>query len=235
MNQSNDEISQSSSNSETLSASGTRSRSWSLSSLGTYEQCGLKYKFRYIDKIPDKPSEAAARGIDNHALIEGFLKGDIAMLPNVLSFYQPFLSGLKLYPIFPEHRIGLARDWSPTGWKEAWYRAVLDLKLVDGTGVVVYDWKTGKPYDDHYEQKEIYSIAVLQEHPEVSRVRAVHVYLDLNKHTERTYDRSDLVPRRQQWENRVAKMETDANYIPNPSWKCRYCSFSKMKGGPCQF
>lgn len=209
--------------------------SWSLSSLGTWEQCGLKYKLKYVDKISDRPSEAATRGTDNHALIEAYLKGEVAILPSVLSFYQSFLSGLKLYPVFPEHRIALDKNWSLVDWKDGWFRCVLDLKLIDGTGAVVYDWKTGKMYDDHYDQKELYALAVLSENPEITRVRSVHVYLDLNKHTERTYERSDLISRRQGWEARVSKMEADKEYIPNPSWKCRFCSFSKFKGGPCQF
>src|SRR3977135_3484792 len=100
---------------------------WSLSSLGTYEQCGLKYKLKYLDRKEDKPSVSAARGTDNHALIEAYLKGEIAILPSVLSFYQAFLSGLKLYPIFPEHRISLTKEWAPTEWKGAWFKAVLDL------------------------------------------------------------------------------------------------------------
>ena len=178
---------------------------------------------------------SAARGTDNHALIEAYLKGEVEILPSVLSFYQAFLSGLKLYPIFPEHCISLNKEWKLTEWKGAWFKAVLDLKLRDGTGAVVYDWKTGKMYDDHYDQKELYAIAVLSEDPEITRVRSVHVYLDLNKHTERTYERSDLVGRRQGWEDRVRKMEADKEYIPNPSWKCRFCSFSKDKGGPCIF
>jgi PD-(D/E)XK nuclease superfamily len=209
--------------------------SWSLSALGTWEQCPLKYKLRYKDKLVDKPGEAAVRGIDNHALIESFLKGEVEMLPSVLSFYQNFLTGLRLYPIFPEHRIALDKDWNLTKWEEGWLRCVLDLKLMDGTGVVLYDWKTGKMYDDHYDQKELYALACFSENPEVQRVRAVHVYLDLNKSTDRTYERSDMPLRREKWQARVDKMERDTTYIPNPSWKCRYCSFSKAKGGPCQF
>lgn len=209
--------------------------SWSLSSLGTWEQCPLKYKLKYKDKIPDKPSVAAARGTDNHALIEAYLKGEIELLPSVLSFYQQFLSGLKLYPIFPEHKIAVNASWQPVNWSDGWLRCVLDLKLRDGTGAVIYDWKTGKMYDDHYDQKELYSLAVFSEDPDVQRVRAIHVYLDLNKITERTYERGDIALRRERWQSRVDKMEKDASYIPNPTWKCRYCPYSREKGGPCQF
>lgn len=185
--------------------------------------------------MPDKPGESAQRGIDNHALIEAYLKGEIELLPSVLSFYQNFLTGLKLYPIYPEHRIAVSKEWKLVDWTNGWLRCVLDLKLRDGTGAVVYDWKTGKMYDDHYQQKQLYSIAVISEEPEIKRVRAVHVYLDLNKHTERTYERPELEAARSQWESRVAKMAADTEFIPNPTWKCRFCSFSKFKGGPCQF
>lgn len=217
------------------SSATTGRKSWSLSSLGTWEQCPLKYKFKYLDKIPDKPSDAASRGTNNHALIEAFLKGEVELLPSALSFYQQFLTGLKLYPIFPEHKIAVNAEWQLVNWNDGWLRCVLDLKLKDGTGVVIYDWKTGKIYDDHNQQKELYAIAASVEDPEATRVRAVHVYLDLNKHTERTYERSELVFSRRKWEARVAKMQADSTFIPNPTWKCRFCAFSRFKGGPCQF
>lgn len=215
--------------------------SWSLSSLGTYERCGFKYRLKYVEKIPEARSEKASRGVDNHAIVEGFLKGAIPELPSELGFYSSFLTGLKTYEIYPEHKISLTRQWIPTTWssKDSWYRGVLDLKLLTGAPDaregIVYDWKTGKIYPDHDDQKSIYAIALLSEEPSLRQVRSVHVYLDLNSNREKTFHRDQMHELRQSWETRVQRLEQDPVYIPNPGWYCRHCSYSREKGGPCQF
>lgn len=210
---------------------------WSLSSLGTYEKCGLKYRFRYVEKIPEQRSTQANRGVDNHAIVEGYLNGNISDLPDNLSFYKAFLEGLKQYEIYPEHRISLTRQWTPTTWgaENAWFRGILDLKLRKGDEAIVYDWKTGKIYPDHDDQKSIYSLATFSENPSLLRVRAVHVYFDLNKNREQTFDRGEVHQLRKHWEDRVAKLEQDPQYIANPGFHCRYCSYRRENGGPCNF
>ncbi len=214
---------------------------WSLSALGTYEKCGFKYRLKYVEKIKEQRSDAANRGVDNHAIVEGFLKGEIPTLPENLAFYSAFLTGLRQYEIYPEHKISLTRQWTPTTWgaENSWYRGVLDLKLIrrhdGGQSAVVYDWKTGKIYPDHDDQKSLYSLAVLSEQPSLLQVRAVHVYLDRNEHREKTFHRDQVHDLRREWETRVQRIEQDPVYIPNPGWACRYCSFSRAKGGPCQF
>lgn len=212
--------------------------SWSLSSLGTYEKCGLKYKFKYHDKLKETRSIQASRGVDNHALVEGFLRGELKELPPELSFYSQFLTGLKTYEIYPEHKVSLHRDWNPTTWEdpEVWYKGVLDLKVVKNEGeALVYDWKTGKIYPDHNDQKTIYSLAVFAEHPALYTVRAIHVYLDLNANREKTFHRNQVPELRKQWETRVQRLEQDPQFIANPGFHCRWCGYSRTKGGPCQF
>lgn len=217
---------------------------WSLSALGTYEQCAAKYKFRYIDGIESKfSSPAAERGIELHGAIEAFLTGKSAELPHEINFYTQYLTNLKeRYKIFPEHVICLTREWTPTtaDAEDRWYKGILDLKAVGRdetapTEAAVIDWKTGKIYDEHDDQKSIYSLAVFAEEPSVLRVRAIHVYLDLGKSREKTYDRSQMHELRAAWDSRVLKLEKEERWITNPSFKCRYCPYSTAKGGPCKF
>lgn len=212
---------------------------WSLSSLGTYERCGLKYRFKYVEKIKENRSTSASRGVDNHAIVENFLNGTIPDVPEELGFYRAFLTGLKKYEIYPEHKIALTKQWTQTKWgaPDSWYRGVLDLKLIqrDKNEGVVYDWKTGKIYPDHDDQKSIYSLAVLSEQPALHQVRAIHVYLDRNESREKTFHRDQVPELRKQWESRVQGLEQNPVYIPNPGFHCRFCSFSREKGGPCQF
>lgn len=214
---------------------------WSLSSLGTYEKCGFKYKLKYVEKLKEQRSDKASRGVDNHSIVENFLKGTIPDVSEELGFYRAFLTGLKSYEIYPEHKVSLTRQWTPTTWgaPDSWYRGVLDLKLIEkdirAPSAVVYDWKTGKIYPDHDDQKSLYALAVLSEQPTLLQVRTVHVYFDLNSNREKTFHRDQVPELRREWETRVQRLEQDPVYIPNPGWQCRYCSFSREKGGPCQF
>lgn len=212
--------------------------SWSLSKIGTYEKCPAQYKYRYIDHIPTKKSESAQRGTDNHAVIEGYLKGHHASLPSELSFYTGFFDGLKKFELFPEIQIALDNEWNPVPWDSptVWWRGVLDLlTLPNEQEAYVYDWKTGKFYPDHDDQKSLYSLAVLATYPAVRLVRAFHVYVDLGKTSKKEYSRDQMHMLRDFWTNRVVKLERDSSFIPHPGWYCSYCPFSRAQGGPCKF
>lgn len=172
--------------------------------------------------------------------------GEISTVTEDLSFYQNFLNGLKAYENYPEHKIALDRDWKWTLWnsEDVWYKGVLDLlvlkrqhKGVGGlpTEATVFDWKSGKQYPDHDDQKSIYSLAAYSQFPSVLSVRAVHVYLDLGKNTAKTFHRDEMHELRQYWTDRAAKLEGASSFLYNPGWHCRYCAFAKDKGGPCQF
>lgn len=211
--------------------------SWSLSSLGLFEKCQLRYRFKYIDKLPEERSGSANRGVEVHKQIEDFVAGTVDTLPEHLNFYTQFLRGLREHEKYPEHRVALTKDWTPTTWEEGWFRGILDLKLVKPDEVIVYDWKTGKIYPDHDDQKSIYSLAVFSEHPEVRRVRAVHVYVDLGQNREKVFDRDDVHDLQKSWNTRASFLERTepVDMIPNPGYHCRFCAFSKAKGGPCRF
>lgn len=216
---------------------------WSLSKLGTHAKCAFKYKLKYILKLEEQRNQFSSRGVDQHKIIEEFIRGNIQQLPQELSFYHQFLTGLKEREIYPEHGIFLNDRWEPVDKDspELWYTGFLDLKVLvrgpDGEPVeaIIYDWKTGKIYDDHQDQRELYSVGVYAEHPTLQRVRAIHVYIDLNKSREQIYGPSEMLQLRRKWEDKVRFVEQDESFIANPSFMCRYCSFSRHKGGPCQF
>lgn len=218
--------------------------SWSLTSLSTYEKCPAQYKYRYIDGIKTPPAGgAAARGSEIHASMESYLNGKSTELPNEVNIYTQLLDTLKGKEIYPEHTIKLKRDWTPVAdGEERWYKGILDVKVLqrvrpgeEPTGAEVIDWKTGKIYPDHDDQKSLYSLAVFAEHPSVQRVWARHIYVDLGKEREKIFDRQQMHELRDAWNARVAKLEAEQEFIPKPNFMCRYCPFSKDKGGPCRF
>lgn len=208
---------------------------WSLSKLGTYERCAAKFKYKYIERLPEKQGEAASRGSMLHAAIEKYLLSELDALPEELDFYTEFLRGLRGLGT-PEASIHLDREWKPVeSRKSAWYTGIQDLLIPKVPTIVVYDWKTGREYPEHYQQKEIYAIAALAAYPEAFEARMIHVYVDSKRMTDRTYHRDQAISLRTRWEERVERMDKDEEHIPNPSYLCRYCSFSRVNGGPCRF
>lgn len=216
---------------------------WSLSALKLFERCKFAYKCRYITKVPDMrpPGGPAQRGIDTHKTIELNLTENQPLSLDLENKWGSAFSEIKQFPMLVEHRIGLDPNWQVVPWDAAELRMVLDLKAKKPGGYTVYDWKTGKEYEEHYEQKELYSLGVLAEHPEETTVRAVHVYLDLGKQTVREYHRDQLLARRAQWDSRAKKLRgylesaDFGQWIPEPNFFCRWCSYAKANKGPCKF
>lgn len=213
---------------------------YSLTKIKMFEQCGAKYQYRYIDRIKEKQNEYAARGTEVHGNLEAFVKDGTPLLGK-LEFYHGFLTQLKQHPvpICTEERIALRKDWSaaPDG-EEPYLLAYIDLSRYVEVQAHLWDWKTGKIYPDHDDQKELYSAMVMGARPEIQVVTFNHVYVDIGKNRERAFSRDfDFDRIRQKWDSKIATIEaTDARtLIPKPQFLCRYCSYSKFQGGPCRF
>lgn len=212
--------------------------SWSLTSLQTFEQCGKKYFLKYVEKIPEVRNQFASRGVDLHKIIESQFGAVAEPLPPDLTHYAQFFDNLQKYECRPEHKLALTKTWEACAWDspDVWWRGVIDLLVLPTEEVAyVYDWKTGKIYPDHDDQKEIYSIAVGCHFPNLREVRAIHVYVDLGRNKEKHFHVDQLLALRDRWVRRALAPETAVEFIPNPTFKCRYCSYSREKGGPCPF
>ena len=79
---------------------------WSYSRLSTFEQCKLRAKLAYIDRIPEperplppgKTEHANDRGTRVHNAAEMFVQGGIELIPELRSFREEFLR-LRELPI----------------------------------------------------------------------------------------------------------------------------------------
>lgn len=203
-----------------------------------YMECPAKKRYRYDERLSAPKSASAQRGTDFHAAIESAIQSpEPVPLPAELSFYDGYLGRLRSLGAKAEYKFAVDRNWNPTGWDapDAWIIGVADVWLPSVPTAHVQDWKSGKIYDDHYQQGEFYSACLLGSVPEAVEVKATFIYTDLKKEQNRTYHRDQIESLRTRWTARVERMERDTDCVPTPSFKCDWCPYSKKKGGPCSF
>jgi len=217
----------------------------SYSSWSTFNKCPARYKYSYIEKVPvpeGEPHPAMARGTEIHDSIEQYVLGEQEYLhPDIHQKYGQWVFGLReSYECAPELRFAMTRNWKPTKWdaKNAWVRGFLDLKLESDEDLIVYEWKTGRMYDDHQDQRFLYGMVALQLFTGYSTATVHGVYFDQKRKDwpdPENYDRENLPFMQAEWTKRFTRLETEEVFPPNPTFLCKYCPFSTEAGGPCQF
>ncbi len=212
--------------------------SWSYSKLSLYERCPQRKKYKYDDKIPVEIVQhpAAVRGSQMHEELEHNIGKSIFEVPEWMRPHLPYLeryqSGEK------ELKIKLTDKWEPVV-EDHWLICIIDLSFVDNDKwATVIDYKSGKRYDNHIDQIELYNLAVLGQYPEVERVEGKCYYLDEDpggwgKPVYTTRESFDETCKR--WEERLQMMEADTECAPRAGYYCRWCDYRKSSGGPCQF
>lgn len=208
---------------------------WSYSRYSTYKKCPAKFKYKYLDGLQEPKTFATNRGSELHLAIELYLRNEVDKLPDELGFYQGFFDTLKHQNVMPELKLELNKDWQPVkDGEDAWFICILDAVVIFPDHAIKYDWKSGKIYDDHAVQRELYSLGLFCSYPSVNTVQGIHTYLDSKENRMTTYSRDQLPYLKEKW-NAEAALLTCGDYAPRPSYSCRWCGFSKAKGGPCQF
>lgn len=227
---------------------------WSLSKLGTFTKCRRRFLYSYIQNLKGTPQPFGAkeRGVAQHAHIEAYFK-DTTDLPPDLVRYTPYFDMLRGLEHYAENKLAMLEGWLPCTWEDpaAWWKGVLDLKVLARPKAWVFDWKTGKVYSDHEDQKELYSIATFVEHEDIDEIEAWHIYLDQNgKDTKKIYTRDQLPALKAKWNGKLAPYFQALNYyageystnpaaaninaemffVTNPSYLCNYCPFQR---NPC--
>jgi len=183
-------------------------KSWSFSRWSDYENCPAKFKYKYIDRLPEPPNPAMARGNVMHKMAELYVKGEsitraklkddrgnfLCTAAEFSTFHKEWKSILKrfkdqfddLKEVGAQTEISWAftKDWqSETRWND-WARAWVRIKVdcydydPDTETVRVIDYKTGKQRDSHLDQLSLYAIAAFLVFPKAKTVEAILVYFD---------------------------------------------------------
>lgn len=209
---------------------------WSYSSLSTYTSCPFQYKLSYIERLEWPESPAMMRGTRLHKMAEEFLKGTVDRVAPEVQKIGPTLESLKSLGARSEETWLLDQRWEPVDDpNDAWVKAIIDVTYVAGNVLFVKDFKSGQMYENHRDQLELYSLMGLKKHPEVKRAESSAIYIDVG--IEGMH--GSVIPMMrdkmiQAWDAKATVMMEDKEYKPNPGNQCRWCPFSKSKGGPCQ-
>jgi hypothetical protein len=208
---------------------------WSHTKLSIYESCPQHKKFRYDMRLPQPvKSEQAARGTETHASIEDVLNKVSRKLPVHMQPFRHVIEKVRSEDPFVEMQVGFDRDWKWADFQNGWGRGVIDSAYINGDEVHVQEWKTGRIYDEHEQQRRLYLLAACVQWPAARLYEIQTYYFDQGVKKRMSLLKSDMPPLRKNFTHRVTVMEKDDIMAPRPGMHCRWCPYSKTKGGPCR-
>ena len=211
-----------------------------FSKLDCFRECPQKFKFQFIDKLPQPSSPALERGSALHDACETYVRGWSKELPESLERWKEGLDYLISMKAVPELAWGFDKDWNLLpNWldKSCWLRVKLDVYFfLDEETLVVIDYKSGKYRVPSQEQNELYAISGHAAFPHVKKVITAYWFLDQTEAPyETTYMADHLVLLRKKYEDYFAPLFEEEEWAPTPSRNCRWCSYAKHNGGKCEY
>jgi hypothetical protein len=173
--------------------------------------------------------------------------------PKVVALAKAYRAGFKKAKVAVEKMLNFDRDWNllPQGWSpKIWLIIKMDVfQHVTGKSGRVVDWKTGgvdkrtgevRGDPKYAEQLQIYSVAALSAFPQMEAMTSALCFVDAGEKFDPVIEmasgyitRDGLKKQQKALEKRVLPLFNDKTFAPRGSDKCRFCSFSKTKGGPC--
>lgn len=226
---------------------------WSYSRLSVFEQCRLRAKLAFLDKIPEPPrplppgklEHANDRGHRIHEGAELYVTstGAVELLPELESF-RPEFTRLREFAtagkVVTEGDWGFNRDWNPVDWRSAdiWLRVKLDaLVFVEPARAVVIDYKTGRRKGNeikHAEQGQLYQLATFLRYPDLEHINVEFWYTDQDEISSVYFDRETGLRYFDRFTQRGNALTTCVDFAPNPNvYSCRYCPYGPKGSGHC--
>lgn len=224
---------------------------WSYSRLVDFEQCKLRAKLKYVDRIPEpvrplppgKAEHANDRGTRIHTAAELFVQGGIELITELKSFEVELL---RMREMFAKGKVSLEgewafdKEWTPTSWRSsnAWARIKLDaLVWMSKQHAVVIDYKTGKRHGNeikHREQMNLYQLASFLKYPELDVIDVELWYTDLNELVHMRFTREQGLRFFHGFDTRGQAITNADSFPPNPNlFSCQWCPFGPRGTGHC--
>ena len=224
-------------------------KTWSFTKIHKFEQCKLKAKLEYDDKIPIPPDEPEigetetklARGIRLHKAAELYVQGTGEFDPELRKFRTELNQLRELFKqnkVSTEQMWALDTQWEPTTGGSGWGYAACDVVAkISPEHWLIIDYKTGRKWGNeikHGEQLELYALFAFCKDEKLEKVTAEIWYLDGDEITSRTFKRDQFQDLFGKWNSRAVTMTNCTEFPPNPNiFSCRYCPYGKKGTGHC--
>lgn len=217
----------------------------SFSRAALYKKCPASYEWQYVlgNRDEREPGAAASRGTLIHNSIEEYYNQIHDELhPEIPSKVGGYLREFKAHVVekacgvMPEMPFALTEEWKACDFdaEEALLRGFMDCVFTYPEHVAIHEYKTGKEYDEHADQKQLYAAVALTIFDHVDEVEVVGVYIDQKKLVPTRYNRAHLPAMKHTWERLIDQMNTPI-YPARPGFHCRWCPKSKRhNGGMCE-
>ncbi len=213
-------------------------RPYSYSKLSLHKQCGKKFKFKYIDKLPPiiKDDEPLKKGSAVHKMLEKYPETLYQKNKDYVDIFNKFLGTrykclLDLPAVKEEQSIGLDDDLEPCKYsKKALFRGFIDYFAVIKNTIVIVDWKTGKLRDPRYQdynQLLFYAIYMFKKFTEINKIKIMYIYV------EHSADNS-IILERKYLENYINELRSEikdienSKFIKNKSKLCDWCDYQEF-------
>jgi hypothetical protein len=155
----------------------------SYSSLKMLRTCPHDYYRTYIKKdLPFRETQEMKWGTRVHEALEKRLR-DSTPLPADLEQHESFCLALDRYiPVDVELKLGCRQDGAACDFfdKRVWLRGKVDVCIASHDICAIYDWKTGKTYEDPFELR-VQGLLLKLNRPELKRITGQYIWLKTGK------------------------------------------------------
>src|SRR3989338_6157047 len=216
---------------------------YSHSKLSTFEQCALKFKLKYLDKVkPDyEQSIEAFLGKKVHETLEWLYKNpSIKIVKEEFDKEYYFNTGIKFlinyfvnnFP-FKDNTIALEKKIMLNLDNQGEYQLVgfIDRLVHDTEKNIfeIHDYKTGALKSqqelDNDRQLALYSISIRESYPSASEVRLIWHFLEWNQKKISTRKIDELQQLKQEIIALIKKIESSSEFKANPGILCNWCEY----------
>lgn len=218
--------------------------SWSR--LSDYQQCPLKFRLKYIDKVFkfDDKSPHLIRGSNIHEGLETYVikciagqKSGVKMmsqLPEVRNTVPLIDRIMQQYPdVQPEAQVAVNDRYQMVDWfsKDAYWRAIIDLTCLNNAECLVIDWKTGKVRDylDEFGQLHLTALIIMMAKPEIQKIRVAYVYVDHKEIKDIEVTRAMIPELKEHFDSEHMRMNADHEFKAIPNEFCKWCEAVKAQ------
>lgn len=201
------------------------------------------YKHAHVEKLPQPPSKAMARGTQVHKDAENYvLEHTDTLTGDLREFEQEFIS-IRGAGFHAEESWTVTKTWQVThakDWDHAWLRGKADAHSYKRNLLDVIDYKTGRYYPTHDAQAEVLALLGFAVFAKAKTIDEEFWYLDQGMVKTYQFKRAQVRSLKKKWNGNARKMLSDDLFKMTPSEdSCKWCAFRSDKklgngeDGPC--